>query len=139
MKILLAVDGSAFTKKMLAYLAAHDLFSANNAYTVLTVQLPLPPQARAALGKDTVQKYHDDEGQRIMTPVLKFLQRHGITAKTLCKAGHPGDTIAKLAEEGQFDLIVMGSHGHSALANLVLGSVANRVLANSKVPVLLVR
>ena len=38
-----------------------------------------------------------------------------------------------------YDLIVMGSHGHGAIANLVLGSVANKVVALSKVPVLLVR
>jgi nucleotide-binding universal stress UspA family protein len=36
-------------------------------------------------------------------------------------------------------LIVMGSHGHSSLGNVVLGSVANRVLARCKTPVLLIR
>ena len=52
MKILLAVDGSAFTKKMLAYVTTHlDLFSGDIEYTALTVQTPLPPRARAALGK----------------------------------------------------------------------------------------
>jgi nucleotide-binding universal stress UspA family protein len=44
-----------------------------------------------------------------------------------------------VAEDGKFDLVVMGSHGHSALANLVMGSVATQVLAHCKVPVLLVR
>lgn len=139
MKILLAVDGSTYTKKMLAYLAAHDLFSERNDYTVVTVNLALPPQARATLGKAMVQQYYDEEGQRVMAPVHKFLQRHGVTAKSVCKNGHPGDVIAKLADDGTFDLVVMGSHGHGALANLVLGSVANRVLASSKVPVLIVR
>ncbi|MDP4770616.1 MAG: universal stress protein, partial [Limnohabitans sp.] len=38
-----------------------------------------------------------------------------------------------------FDLVVMGSHGHGTLGNLVMGSVATQVLANCKVPVLLVR
>lgn len=139
MKILLAVDGSSYTKKMLAYLAAHDLFSAGNEYTTLAVHLALPPQARATLGKTIVQQYYDEECQRIMAPVDKFLLRHGVNAKSLCKVGHPGDVIAKCAQEGKFDLVVMGSHGHGALANLVLGSVANRVLACSTVPVLIVR
>ncbi|HWS05017.1 MAG TPA: universal stress protein, partial [Burkholderiaceae bacterium] len=40
---------------------------------------------------------------------------------------------------GKFDLVIMGSHGHSALANLVMGSVATQVLAHCHVPVLLVR
>ena len=57
MKVLLAVDGSSYTKKMLAYLAAHDMYSPNNEYTVLTVQLLLPTQARTALGNELVDKY----------------------------------------------------------------------------------
>ncbi len=50
MNILLAVDGSAYTKKMLAYLATHDDFlGSNHSYTVITVQAALPPRARAAV------------------------------------------------------------------------------------------
>ena len=55
MKILLAIDGSSYTKKMLAYLTTHDeLFALSNEYTVFTVQPPLPPRARAAVGKEIV-------------------------------------------------------------------------------------
>jgi nucleotide-binding universal stress UspA family protein len=53
--------------------------------------------------------------------------------------GHPSDEIASYAEAGNFDLVVMGSHGVGALKNLVLGSVATKVLARCTVPVLLVR
>ena len=141
MKILLAVDGSTFTKKMLAYLTTHDeLFSAGgNQYTVLTVQSPLPPRARAALGKSEVDGYYADETDRIMAPVNKFLARHDIQAKMVWKVGPAGETIARFATASKFDLVVMGSRGHSALAGLVMGSVATQVLAHCTVPVLLVR
>ncbi|OQW88817.1 MAG: universal stress protein UspA [Rhodoferax ferrireducens] len=139
MKILLAVDGSPYTKKMLAYLAAHELFSPANEYTAVTAQMVLPSQARAALGKELVQKFYEDEGVRVMAPVTKFLLRHGITAKCLWKTAKPGELISKTATEGKFDLVVMGSHGHGALMNLVVGSVATEVLASCKVPVLIVR
>jgi len=139
MKVLLAVDGSAYTKKMLAYLAANDLFSPKNEYVVVTAQVVLPAQARAALGNELVQKYYEDEGLRIVTPVCKFLQRHDITPKCIWKTGKPGELIAKTATDGKFDLVVMGSHGHGALVNLVVGSVATEVLASCKVPVLIVR
>lgn len=140
MKILLAVDGSEYTKKMLAYLTTHDsLFSADNSYTIFTAQPQLPPRARAAVGKEIVDKYHAEEAEKILGPVSKFLARHGIDAKSQWKVGHAGETIAKVAESGKFDLLVMGSHGHSALGNLVLGSVATQVLAHCSVPVLLVR
>jgi nucleotide-binding universal stress UspA family protein len=53
--------------------------------------------------------------------------------------GAPADAVVALADKGGFDLIVMGSHGHGTLANLVLGSVATKVLASTRVPVLLIR
>ena len=140
MNILLAVDGSSYTKKMLAYLTTHDeLFGSGNDYTVLTVQPTLPPRARAAVGKEVVDSYYADETEKIMAPVSKFLMRHGINAKSSWKVGPAGETIGKFADSGKFDLLIMGSHGHGALANLVMGSVATQVLAHSKVPVLLVR
>jgi nucleotide-binding universal stress UspA family protein len=140
MKILLAVDGSPYTKKMLAYLATHsEVFSASNDYTVLTVQLAVPPRARTAVGKDVVDNYYKDEAEKIVAPVDKFLVRHGIIAKSVWKVGHVGETIGKFADSGKFDLIIMGSHGHGALVNLVMGSVATNVLAHSQTPVLLVR
>ncbi|MEO6319357.1 MAG: universal stress protein [Polaromonas sp.] len=140
MKILLAVDGSSYTKKMLAYLTTHDeFFSANNEYSVLTVQPALPPHARAAVGKEVVDSYYADETEKVMAPVATFLTHHGINARSDWKVGPIGETIAKFADEGKFDLLIMGSHGHGALGNLIMGSVATQVLAHSKVPVLLVR
>lgn len=140
MKILLAVDGSAYSKKMLAYLSTHEsLLNTNNEYHVFTAQPALPPRARAAVGKEIVDNYHTEEAEKVLAPISKFLLRHGINAKGTWKVGPAGVSIAKMAESGKFDLIVMGSHGHSALANLVMGSVATQVLAHCKVPVLLVR
>jgi nucleotide-binding universal stress UspA family protein len=140
MKILLPVDGSAFTKKMLAYLTTHpELFGTGNSYTLLSVQQPLPPRARAAVGTDIAQGFYADESEKVTAPVLKFLGNHGLSVKVIHKVGSPADLIAKTASSGKFDLVVMGSHGHSALGNLVMGSVATRVLANCKTPVLLVR
>jgi nucleotide-binding universal stress UspA family protein len=140
MKILLAVDGSDYTKKMLAYLSTHeDTFGAGHQYTLLTVQAALPPRARAAVGKEVADNYLRDEAERVLQPVSKFLMRHGIEAKSISKVGHAGEIIAKTAESGKFDMLVMGSHGHGVLGNLVMGSVATQVVARCKVPVLLVR
>lgn len=140
MKILLAVDGSSYTKKMLAYLTTHEeVFGSKNDYTIITVQLPLPPRARAAVGADIAKGYYAEEAEKITSPVVKFLMRHNIQPQVIHKVGTPGDLISKAAESGQFDLLLMGSHGNSALGNLVMGSVATQVLAHCKVPLLLVR
>ena len=140
MKLLLAVDGSDYTKRMLAYLTTHgELFNAGNDFTIFNVQPALPPRARAAVGKEIVDNYYSEEAEKILAPVSKFLVRHGIQAKSQWKVGHAGEQIAKLASSGKYDLLMMGSHGHGALGNLVMGSVATQVLAHCKVPVLLVR
>ena len=61
MKILLAVDGSPYSKKMLAYLSTHEsLLNGTNNYTVFNAQPALPPRARAAVGKGIVNAYYTD-------------------------------------------------------------------------------
>ena len=141
MKILLAVDGSPFTKKMLAYLSAHEELVAvgRHDYTALTVQAALPPRARAALSKDMVDEYYAEESAKVLEPVSKFLAQSGITVNACAEVGPAGETIAKIAEEGKFDLIIMGTHGHGSLGKLVMGSVSTQVLANCSVPVMLIR
>ena len=140
MKVLLAVDGSPYTKKMLAYLTTHDDFIAGTAeFTALTVLPALPPRARAAVGKEAVDSYYAEEAAKILDPVVKFLERQGLKLKTVSKVGQAGETIAKFADSGKFDLLMMGSHGNTAFGNLVMGSVATKVLAGCQVPVLLVR
>ncbi|MFM8576392.1 MAG: universal stress protein [Limnohabitans sp.] len=140
MKILLAVDGSAHTKKMLAYLVTHEeLLAPSNSFTLMTVPPQLPPRARSMVGKETVESYQREEAEKVLGPASQFLMRHGINPKSVAKVGHAGETLCKAANAGGFDLVVMGSHGHGVFGNLVMGSVATQVLSQSKVPVLLVR
>jgi nucleotide-binding universal stress UspA family protein len=62
-----------------------------------------------------------------------------ITATLTHFVGDPAAEIARLAETGRFDLVVMGSHGHGSLARIALGSVTTKVLAKCSRPVLIVR
>ena len=140
MKILVAADGSPFTKRMLAYLAAHDEWlGAHHAYTVLTVVPPLPARAAAALSKDILAGYYGDEAERVFKPIRQFFVKQGIDAEFVAKQGPPADVIAALADKGKYDLLLLGSHGHGVLGNLVMGSVATKVVAQCGVPVLLIR
>jgi nucleotide-binding universal stress UspA family protein len=140
MKILIAVDGSSYTKKALAYLTAHDEWlGAAHQYTALTVVTPVPPRAAAVLDKETLKNYYQEEGDKVLKPIRSFFSKRGIAAECISKVGSAADVISKTAESGDFDLLMMGSHGQGNLMNLVLGSVANKVLAHCKTPVLLVR
>ena len=141
MKILLAIDGSPYSKKMLAYLCAHDelINAGRNTFTALTVLPAIPPRARAVLSKEMVDEYYREEGAKVLDPVRKYLEQSCIFPKERLEVGHPGDIIASIAEDEKYDLIIMGTHGHGALGRLVMGSVSTQVLANCSVRVMLIR
>ena len=140
MKILVAADGSSFTKRMLAYLAAHDEWLGDaHEYTVLHVVPAVPPRAAAALDKDVLKDYYADEGEKVLKTIRSFFAKQGIKAEFVNKAGSAAEVIAATAEKGKFNLLMLGSHGHSSLGNLVMGSVATKVLSACKTPVLLIR
>lgn len=140
MKILLAVDGSDHTKRMLARIAAHDeLLGAGHEYVALTVVPGIPAHAARFLDRATLDGYYLEEAEKVLAPVRAFAAQQHWKLSAVYAHGHPAETIAERAAGEQADLIVMGTHGHSALANVVLGSVASGVLARCKVPVLLVR
>ena len=140
MKILLPVDGSDYTKRMLAFVAAHDeLFGADSAFTVFTVVPSIPGHASRFLDAKVLDSYYSEQAEAVLAPVRKFAAQHGWSAQMLHVHGPAAEAIAALANESRPDLIVMGSHGHSALGSMVLGSVASGVLARCKAPVLLVR
>lgn len=139
MKILLAVDGSEYTRKMLDYVSSQSLFDKGHEYTVFNAQAPLPAPAAAAVGGAAARDYHQDEAQKVLEPALAGLRQHGLQATSEWKTGPAGETIARVAEERGFGLVIMGTHGYGALGRLVMGSVTTQVLARCTVPVLLVR
>jgi nucleotide-binding universal stress UspA family protein len=139
MQILIAVDGSPYTQRVLDYLASHDWLCAGQALTVLAVVAPLPHRAAAFAGRDLAQSYYEDDAEQVLRPVRDFLQAQGVEAAYVHKVGHPAECIARTASEGGFDLVVLGSHGHGTVGNLVLGSVATKVLALCRTPALLIR
>ena len=140
MKILVPVDGSRFTKRMLAYLAAHDEWLGGlHQYTLLHVAPAVPPRAAAVLDKAVLQAHYAEESDKVFKPLRSFFAKQKIAADFVAKVGPAADTIASLAEKAKFDLVMMGSHGHGVLGSLVMGSVVTRVLAGCRTPLLIVR
>lgn len=140
MKILFPADGSQYTKKALAFLVNHeDLAGPEGEVIVLNVQAPVPGRVKTMLGAANVKAYHADESQKVLSPIEKFLKRHKIAFRTLAVVGVPSVEILRAAKREKAHLIVMGTHGHGLLGRAVMGSVAQRVVTDSEVPVLLVK
>jgi nucleotide-binding universal stress UspA family protein len=120
--------------------SVHDEWlGARHRYVVVTAAPGIPPRAASFLYHEVVKGFYRDEAEKLLKPIRAFFKQRGIEAEFVSKIGPAADVIAKLANSGSFDLLVVGSHGHGKVANVVMGSVATKVLANSKVPVLLVR
>ena len=88
---------------------------------------------------EQLKTYYEDTAEAVFKPIRKFTAKHDMATAFVSKTGTAAEVIGKMADKGKFDLVVMGSHGHGNLMNLVMGSVANQVLARCKAPVLLVR
>jgi nucleotide-binding universal stress UspA family protein len=140
MKILIAADGSEYTKRMLAYIAAHDEWlGARHDYTVVHSVLALPHRAAAFVPIDVVTRFYDEDAEAVFRPIRAFFEQQGIHASYVHTIGHAAASIARMAQEDRYDLLMLGARGHGALANLVLGSIATKIIAGCVVPVLLVR
>ena len=140
MKILMPVDGSDCTKRMVAYLGAHaEMFDARHDYVMLLAIQNLPVNVASLLDPVAIDEYRSREIQHVFEPLQAFAAQNKWPIRFETVHGEAGAAIACYAEQEKFDLIVMGSHGRTALANVVAGSVATSVLARCKTPVLLIR
>lgn len=141
MRILLAVDGSGFSRKAATWLATHiSNLRGRQHVTVVNVHPPVPYRgASSVLGREAVERYHREECEASLRPAEAILSKAGLDYDAVWLVGDPAETVAELARKRKADVIVMGSHGEGALAGLLLGSVVTKVLARSKVPVLVVR
>jgi nucleotide-binding universal stress UspA family protein len=74
-----------------------------------------------------------------LTRTGESLQEKGVTVSTIVSSGNAADEIIKAAEESKVDLIAMSTHGRSGLRRIAFGSITDKVLHRSPVPVLMVR
>ena len=139
MKLLMAVDGSTYTKKALAFLVTHEgLCGPSDELLVLNVQAPIPGRVKRMVGAATVNDYHADEAGKVLKPIERFLAKHKIKYKAVWVIGSANEVLNATRRE-KAHMIVMGTHGHGLLGRAVMGSVAQRVLTDAEVPVLLVK
>jgi nucleotide-binding universal stress UspA family protein len=80
-----------------------------------------------------------DEGESAVADIRQLAEGAGLPVETTVLEGSPSREIVRYAEEQDCDLIVMGTHGRGGIDRLLLGSVAERVVRASEVPVLTVR
>ena len=96
----------------------------------------VPPETNAPI---SVKEYAIQSAEAHLQDIIGRLAQDGATATGVVKIGVPVDEINQTIDEQQIDLVVMGTHGRTGLRALMTGSVAERVVRSSKVPVLTIR
>lgn len=142
MRILLAVDGSSYALRAVRNLVEHaDWYREPLEVELVFVNLPLPYEGRAGsvIGRRRIDRYYQDEGEAALRGAIRRLDAAGVRHVDHILVGPIAESIVRLAKARKCDFIFIGTHGRTAAGNLLLGSVANKVLHLATVPVLLVR
>jgi nucleotide-binding universal stress UspA family protein len=104
----------------------------------MTQTVPASETARHNI--EPIEDYLKEAAEGYAGEIKKLCDKNDVTAKVSIKMGHPVEEIMKEAERSKANLIVMGSHGRSALSATVLGSISYGVIHNeTSIPVLIVR
>ena len=140
MRLLVAMDLSDVTQPIMD--AVIRVANANQAKAwLLHVAEPEPDfmgyDAGPEVVRDQVAREFRDEHRQIQR-LAEELRQVGVDSKALLFQGSIVETILKQVERLEADLVVIGSHGHGAVFDLLVGSVCNGVLKQARVPVLVV-
>jgi nucleotide-binding universal stress UspA family protein len=141
MKILIAVDGSAYTHKALNYLIANRaMFVDGHELVVVHVCTGVSGHVARHLSKEVVTDYYTEENTKVLDPVKALFAEKGVSNyKVDARHGHAAEEILKSATEAHAELIVLGTHGHGIFGRALMGSVATKVVAETDISVLLVQ
>lgn len=140
LKVLLPVDGSDNSSK-----AVHDFIQMLDWYKekpeihLLSVQYPLDGNVSLFINQGDIKQYHQDEGLKSLQNTRDFLNQKGVAYQYHIIVGDPAEMIVRFATEKHYDQIVMGPRGKGNIQGLLLGSVTNKVMQLSSIPVLLVK
>ena len=151
-KIMVPLDGSELAECVLPHVESIAKgCSVPNVILVRVVEPALLPTGTLSDGGDV---FTEEDAKRIrmatdsaqkataesyLDQMVSRLSSEGVNVKAEVLVGKAAETLAEYAEKNDVDLIVMATHGRSGVTRWVRGSVAEKILRSSKIPVLMVR
>jgi nucleotide-binding universal stress UspA family protein len=137
--IVIATDGSENSRKAISYGIEIAKISGATVYAVHVVDTLSVVSDIWTAGKDLIHDMMIRDGKKILSETKKIIEDSGVEVKDVLLNGHPGEEIIRFTENNNIDLIVMGTLGATGLEKFLMGSVAEKVVRHSKVPVMVVR
>lgn len=136
-KIVVAYDGSAESERALNW--AIDLAGKLRS-DIVVVSVVKPPEFSPTISE--IEEFYED-GEKHFRPLLNKVEETvnslNITLRTEILRGHPAESIVRYAFDRRADLVVMGTRGTGGFKSLIIGSVAQKVVTYSKVPVVVIK
>jgi nucleotide-binding universal stress UspA family protein len=141
MKILVCIDGSEQSKKVMEEAVQIAAGCQINDFAVINVHEPMPYPIYLSWGSRghsvteadnaymiKLQEKEKEEVQQYLKQAVEFFEEKGLKARAILKEGHPAHTIVTTAAEEGIDMIVIGSRGLGGLQKVFLGSVSSAVI-----------
>ena len=141
-RVLIPVDGSECSLRAVArVIDKRSRYADPETLEIhlVNVQPALSHDVSRFASHDQIALFHRDESEKQLNAACELLDAAGVKAVKHCEIGHPAEVICALAERLSCDQIVMGTHGRTALVELLVGSITLKVLHLATVPVLLIK
>jgi len=139
LKVLAAIDGSMPADRAVEHVVRLAKNGTPVEVLLLNVQPEIATSQTHGMGQDAMVAHRHELGQRAAEIAERVLQAAGIHYELRVQTGDAAETITRMAKEQGSDLIVMGTRGMGAIENLVIGSVAYKVVHLARAPVTMVK
>jgi nucleotide-binding universal stress UspA family protein len=137
--IVIATDGSENTSRAISYGIEIAKLSGATVHALYVLDTSSFSSIPMDTGWEAMYELLKKEGEKAVAAVKEIGDAAGVEVKEVVGEGHPSKEIISFAEQNNIDLIVMGTLGKSGIDRFLLGSVAEKVVRNSKTPVMVVR
>jgi nucleotide-binding universal stress UspA family protein len=142
-RIMVPLDGSQIAECVLPHVEAIAKFSKANVELVNVIEpLELPTRGGIALSIDDIKQiesHSKEDAESYLREIVERLKLVGIKANWKLLAGKAANKLVDHLQKNNFDLVIMATHGRSGISRWIWGSVAEKILHSSSIPVLLVR
>lgn len=142
MKILLATDGSAFSRRALAQTVSLAAALGAEVRVVLVSQVVFVSRSGSMfpVPDSTMELPSNEEATSILGEAVSALEEHGIPTESRHLVGHAvAETVLAEAESWKADMIVTGSHGRSGVVRFLMGSVSSELVQHAPCTVVVVK
>jgi nucleotide-binding universal stress UspA family protein len=137
--IVIATDGSENSQRAVSYGIEIAKLSGATVHALYVVDTTSFSSIPMDAGWEAMYEALRKEGEKAINEVKKRGEVSGVEVREVLLEGHPSNEITDFAENNNADLIVVGTLGKTGLDRFLMGSVAEKVVRGSKVPVLVVR